>query len=445
MNQMIVAFKVKNFRSIVETALSMSCPPPPTNAPGERIAALEANFENKQNQSLSPIAAIYGRNASGKSNFLSALIQLQRIVEKGTVKGFYNPNIIQVASNRTEFEIWYTSPSFDNKSEITFKYRLVYREEEILTEILYRGDEAVYIIDNTSGTQDFNGIANNDYSNEHIERLRKTECCNESSKQTRLVLTWLAQQYTNLSKDIIAAYQFFALRFYYRPITSANTYGYYSLLHEGWPSEEERHDVLKNISMHLANLDTGVSNIICNERTVETNPDIDLSIIPNLNGATPDGLIKVSNNQLSTEFYFSEHVDGNGDTVILPLSEESAGTNILFSLLVFILYAFKSKGSVIVIDELDRSMHPLLLKQLVHYFTNPLLNRNNAQLIFTLHDTELLSSNVLYSHEYRIIEKNAREGSKLRRLSTDYYKIVDLRSNYLQGMYSGIPHVRIQP
>lgn len=126
---------------------------------------------------------------------------------------------------------------------------------------------------------------------------------------------------------------------------------------------------------------------------------------------------------------------------------ESAGTQKLFMLAGPIVDTL-TLGKILVVDELDAKMHPLISQYLVGLFNNPEKNRNNAQLIFTTHDTHLLSSSILRRDQIWFTEKNEKE-------ETDIYSMMDillpdgakprsdsnLEKNYILGRYGAIPYI----
>ena len=75
----------------------------------------------------------------------------------------------------------------------------------------------------------------------------------------------------------------------------------------------------------------------------------------------------------------------------MPLEEESRGTQALFRIAPPILQAIED-GGIVLVDELEASLHPALAQQIVHQFNDPATNPRNAQLIFTTHDTNLLGT-----------------------------------------------------
>lgn len=126
-------------------------------------------------------------------------------------------------------------------------------------------------------------------------------------------------------------------------------------------------------------------------------------------------------------------------SAVFELEEESTGTRNLLFLTGPILDILK-KGRTLVVDELDTSLHPLLVKRLVELFHNSKLNPNGAQLIFTTHDTSLLNSDLFRRDQIWFVEKDQAQASALYPLS-DFSprKNEALEQGYLMGRYGALP------
>ena len=115
----------------------------------------------------------------------------------------------------------------------------------------------------------------------------------------------------------------------------------------------------------------------------------------------------------------------------------------LFTLLPFIYIAIKNNG-VLLIDELDKSLHPFLVEYIVNIFNDSDINKTNAQLIFNTHDTNLLDLNVLRRDQIWLTEKNYENGS------SELYSLGDfslrnkenIERGYLLGRYGGVPYIQ---
>ncbi len=133
------------------------------------------------------------------------------------------------------------------------------------------------------------------------------------------------------------------------------------------------------------------------------------------------------------------HVTDQGQAVF-ELMEESSGTRNLLFLIGPTLNILK-KGLILVIDELDNSLHTLLLRELVRLFHRPDINTGGAQLIFTTHDTALLDAPDLFRRDQIwFVEKDRDQASSLVALSEfSPRKNEALERGYLQGRYGGVP------
>ncbi len=126
----------------------------------------------------------------------------------------------------------------------------------------------------------------------------------------------------------------------------------------------------------------------------------------------------------------------------LPMEEESQGTKSLFMLSPLLKKAFET-GRIICIDEFDTHLHPMLVIFLVGLFNNPNVNTGNAQLIISVHTTELLSLKVLRRDQIYFIQKD-RTTCVSELYSLDEFSPrtrEDIRKAYLLGRYGSVPEL----
>lgn len=138
-------------------------------------------------------------------------------------------------------------------------------------------------------------------------------------------------------------------------------------------------------------------------------------------------------------------VDENGEKTefSLTLQEESIGTQLLFFYGPLLEDAFE-KGKTIVLDEIDKSMHPSLVKFIMNLFRDPDVNKNGAQLIVTTHETGILSLEMFRRDQIYFTEKDSKSGV------TDLYsldefsvrKTENIEKGYLMGRYGAIPFLQ---
>jgi hypothetical protein len=127
------------------------------------------------------------------------------------------------------------------------------------------------------------------------------------------------------------------------------------------------------------------------------------------------------------------------------IKHESAGTQRLAGLVGVVLYALRTGGCLLV-DELECSLHPLLMREIVLLFKNRRHNPKGAQIIFTTHNTDILDDSVLRLSEIALVRKTTANGTLVRRLvdvrneGEDIRNVTNFRRQYLAGFYSGVPH-----
>ena len=103
------------------------------------------------------------------------------------------------------------------------------------------------------------------------------------------------------------------------------------------------------------------------------------------------------------------------------------------------------RGGVLIVDELESSMHPELMKFIVGRFQNPETNPNNAQIIFTTHNTELLNAGLLRKDQIYLVDKDRESGA------ADLYRISDfstpthenIHRAYLAGKFGAVPEIEM--
>jgi AAA15 family ATPase/GTPase len=140
---------------------------------------------------------------------------------------------------------------------------------------------------------------------------------------------------------------------------------------------------------------------------------------------------------VSIEF---SHVGTSGESCFFGLERESSGTRRLV-ILMNIVFKALDDGSLVLIDELDASLHTFAAAQILELFENPNINRNGAQLIATTHDTNLLSLSKLRRDQIWFCEKDNAGASHLFPLSDIKSRPTDnFEQGYLEGRYGAIPY-----
>ncbi len=125
------------------------------------------------------------------------------------------------------------------------------------------------------------------------------------------------------------------------------------------------------------------------------------------------------------------------------LTEESEGTQKLFALASFLVDTFKN-GGILIIDEFDARLHPLMSRSIVELFNSNETNPHNAQLIVMTHDTNLLSNKIFRRDQIWFAEKDRYGATALYSLAE--YKVrndASFGSDYLKGKYGAIPYIQV--
>ena len=133
----------------------------------------------------------------------------------------------------------------------------------------------------------------------------------------------------------------------------------------------------------------------------------------------------------------TEHENKEGETIQFDLSEESDGSRRLIDYLPFLILTLAGDNTFI-IDEIERSIHPLLIKEIVEKFSTD--NTTKGQIIFTTHESNLLDQQIFRQDEIWFVEKDSSGSSDLYSLCEfKEHNTKDIRKGYLNGRYGSIP------
>lgn len=268
------------------------------------------------------------------------------------------------------------------------------------------------------------GIAiNEDLFPEGIDR-------EEMTNDNRLFLSLVAQLGGVISKEVLSFFQVEC-----NVISGLDNSGYSGFTKQRFKA----HDAISEDAMKFfRKLQLGFTQIDIEEQ------EVDISDVP-AEFSPQKRLTKLE--------VFSSHniYDANGivtGNYKFPFSDhESNGTQKIFGLAGPIFDTLRC-GSILVIDELDAKMHPLISQQIVRLFTDLNTNPLHAQLLFTTHDTNLLSAKLMRRDQIWFTEKDCLESSDLYRL-TDIVlpdgskprSDGNLERNYIKGRYGAIPFI----
>jgi len=142
-------------------------------------------------------------------------------------------------------------------------------------------------------------------------------------------------------------------------------------------------------------------------------------------------------------FLIKNNTDQNSKISLNLHFNESSGTQKLFDLAGLLLFIFyvKRTPSLLILDEIESHFHSSLVIKLVTLFNNPKINKNNVQLLFTSHDTNLMSPSIMRRDQFYFTEKNEDDSTRLYSLA-DLKGIkddADFARQYLAGYYGAVP------
>jgi AAA15 family ATPase/GTPase len=385
---MLISFRVKNFRSVVDTAISLDYAEgkaPNSYNDMDILPFLETGLAKKR---VVPCLALYGANASGKTNLIKSIYELCALLRTGVEKVF-TPNKLHSDCNSTQFEVDFCL----NKD--LFSYAVEYNCESIIGESLKKNNKTLFSIKGFK-IIDVGNIESKFYPISKLEEILKVECSTSSGVQIYSFLSKIGKQYAGLNADVSAANSFF--------LSSIDIF-----LTSDFPIGVGINftDILPKIEEFIRKMDFGIKRMTIDREKLNL---------------------------------YTYHDDVDGKEVRFNFNEESDGTQTAFGVIGVILSALE-KGSIVCIDELDRSLHSLVLREIVNLFKDKRYNTKCAQLIFTAHNTDLLDAEVLRISEVGIISKNLAQGTTLTRLSEfeGIRNVLNFRKKYLNGEFSGIP------
>ena len=429
---MISHLKVKNFRSVVDATMDLRYDEgkaPNGYKESPRLAFLK---EDGCVERLVPCLALFGANANGKTNLLRAVAVLQMIVANSRIdiRRMYDPNLIVTCPAPAEFVFGFV------KDGALFEYSLSFTDVGILSERLSRNGKTLFSLDGDK--HDFRRIATKKpYTPKAIYEIYKVECCDGEGHWIRPILNTIGHRYAGLNTEMTVAFGVIAKNVHIfiggtetgvLPVAVDQLCGVMGC---------DQNMALAAIVEVIRKLDVEIKGIEIVER--------ETAAVPLTNGfeiLKHDG-VTMRETRL---FIHSAHENDRKERVVFDfMAQESAGTIRLASVVAYLLCALHS-GDTIIVDELDRSLHPLLVRALLSLFQQRTRNEKRAQLVFTTHCTDLLDDEILRLSEIGIVIKNAALGTKVRRLcdlrrdGEDIRNVSNFRRRYLDGFYSGVPY-----
>ena len=410
---MLIMFKVKNHTSFKEESILDMRATAYTQHPTHIIKT------DKNNISLLKTCAIYGANASGKSNFISAMYFFKRFIfsqfisknedimaeENKSVNPLFEPFLLSTdEATPSEFEIIF----IHNNKQIQYGFECL--NGKVLNEWYYIDDKMVYERTDTTSLS---------YGKLYKEKLSMYS----KVPSERLYISVLEYFLEDTEKEEIIGdfVDFFSTEFnVYSEIlfeSSVKKVAGSALISRRIVSDKAFRN---SVEEYLKKIDVGIKRL-----TVAT-----------IDQEKEDG--KIIRKKIIKTVHDLFDSDGNvvGEKQF-GLEQESTGT-LRFLAYIQNVIAMINRGGIFVVDEMSARLHPLLTKLIVDIFQAS--NNATAQLIFTTHDVSLLNHHQFRRDEIYFVDKNRKGESNL-------YALSDLRvredatfsKDYLQGKYGAIP------
>lgn len=425
---MLVDFTVENYRSIKEpvtlSAVAQRQSSRQTRQDGKR-KRVKSDYEIAPGYpikgwdiELLPVLAIFGANASGKSNVIQALDYLLLLMAQGNQGTLTFKKVFKYAQ-LTPFKL----DSISAKEPIRFElraafhdaiytYSLVLNQNRIILESL---DYALARTKRTrrlfhrrwdDGTKKFIWKNGSDFAGAHIQ-------LQPNIREDELFISLIVKLNVDVIEDLC---NWFTYR--WAGISLGKEMDYYDLFSIIFLAESEfgisnnmSHEIIQEVLSIIKKFDTGILDIDIEKKFEE---EIDYDI-------------------------YALHNTSDGKKIRWSFDEESLGTQRLFTLAYRIVIALRT-GGLTIVDELGTNIHPNIVKNIIRMFQNPKTNPKNAQLIFTSHDNTLQRNNLLRRDQIWFTQKRPDQSTELYPL-TDFHVRNDLAIDkaYLDGRFGAVP------
>ena len=401
-NIMIIEFTVGNFLSFnKKRTLSFE-------AQGG-VSELKDNFFVFQKQKLLRSIVLYGANSSGKSNLIQALGRMKfcilisvKLNETDLLD--YSPFLL---SSVSEYQPTFFEMVFVSEKQ-KFRYGFEYNIKKIISEwffeikqtkeipLFIRTEEGIAVYDN----------------------FQEGKGKEEATNNNRLFISLVAQLGGKISKQILKYFSNFNVI----SGTGHKDYEEYSkkMFHEQLPGFSESLQLFQTLNLGIISVETVESKSHSGKKEIE------LNTIHHIYDDKGEIIDTISWNKNKNE--------SEGTKKVIDLSGP------LFTTLL--------KGQILIVDELDAKLHPLITMQIIKLFNASETNPNNAQLLFATHDTNLLSTDIFRRDQVWFTEKDGVEQTDLFSLDdfvfadgTKVRKDANLEKNYIAGRYGAIPYI----
>ncbi len=432
---MIIEFTLENWMSFRDP-VTFSMVASRERQHGQRVPKL-----GKYQTRVLPVAAIYGGNASGKTNFFRALGFAKSLIVQGTqpdslisVEPYRLDVAVSDRPTRFSFQILAEETIYEFSFALTRKAIL----EEKLVQITSSSEKVLYDrrgreinFDATLGKDQFLHFA---FKGTRDNQLFLTNSVSQQVETFQPVYNWFKD-----SLDLVA------------PDSRFEQFEQFF---------DEGHPLYSTMNEMLPQLDTGITHLGGEVIPFENIPlpePLKTKLQSELNEGmtvrlltepiTERFVITRKNGELIAKKLVTYHTKADGTEVKFEIRQESDGSKRVIDLLpAFLEIAAPKSKKVYVIDEVDRSLHTLLTRQLLDAYLSSCSQDSRSQLLFTTHDVLLMDQQLLRRDEMWVAERDIAGVSSL--FSFSEYKDVrydkDIRKSYLQGRLGGVPRILLE-
>lgn len=448
---MLIRFNVKNFLSF---GMDVGEKPVEFAMTAGKTRQKKSHIFDDGNIKLLKLAAVYGANASGKSNLVRAMQFMKSTVTEGKLPdGYMGKHCKSDASNKDK-ESYFEVEIRLNEKYYAYGFEAVLSRGEFVSEWLMElrpdgKDKTIFSRDTRTGAYDLMSTWKGDKKLYERLKIYADDIQNDASA---LFLSVMNQKKSKLYDDYPNAA---VLRDMYDWV-SDNFNVFYpneSLTYEYMTDTDNVKKAEKFLSAFGAGIDKIQMVEVSLDYMAKTVPQPVLKIIfstlesaakaiatgktsvVNASLRGQDNLFIISVDKDGYHFKDIRFSHGNPD-ILFELSEESDGTVRLLDLLEILI---SGEGKTFVVDELDRCLHPSLTYQFIRNYLE-VAARRNIQLIVTTHESRLMDFDLLRRDEIWFTEKNQRGETQvysLEEFNTRYDHKID--KAYLEGQYGGVP------
>lgn len=386
------------------------------------------------------MAALYGANGAGKSNFIKALDLLVYCVKSGKIVSHADELKFKLDENSKEAPISIGVEFVID--EAVFYYSISFDQSGILYEYLSKGnannEQRVFERSFDNGKEIISFYEN--FEEDPKNKLFIEMLSEKFVGRNELLLYILNGKYAKDFIEVPIAYQWLT-----------DTLKVIRADDQSMPIAhvmEANKNMLEYANNLIGRLSTGVDGLSVHtyelqkteENTIifnrlDKNPN---TISETRNGLTGDIISYVKDgDKIIAKKINTSHLDSNGNQIEFGLGLESDGTQRLVDFIP-VIYGMLNNKHVYVIDEIERSIHPIIIKELISLISDN--KKMNGQIIFSTHESCLLDQRILRTDEIWFAQKDSNGATQLYSLS-DYnvHSTANIENGYLNGRYGGIP------